>query len=192
MNPLASMRLRMQETGLYALSGDTAVDWELEAYAEGLDLLYEQIYKLMRDLFPETADEDGLSLWESLFGLSGQGMEKEERRRRLLLRVSAVPGTKAGLIRLGESLGIPVSIAEEPGTIYCMAYSDPDEEEVSRFLRSFGGFVPAHLQILLDLRPLSWSQIQAQGRSWQQMDVAALSWKDIESLGKGIIHAKAV
>ena len=99
MTPLESMRLRMAETGLYTFSGQTAgtaLDWELEAYNAGLELFYEQVKGLLENSFPETAGEDALSLWESLLGICGEGLAEEERRRRLLLRVSAVPGSNGG------------------------------------------------------------------------------------------------
>ncbi len=186
MRPLESMRMRLRETGLYALSGGTAADWELEAYAAGLELLYAAVVELAQNAFPETAAAEGLSLWEGLFGLSGEGLPEEERRRRLLLRVSAVPGSREGLLRAAESMGVPVSAAEEPGRICCMTAGTPDGEELSRFRRSIGGFVPAHLKLILDSRPLSWDAVEEKGYSWQQMDSASMTWRDIDSLGGGM------
>lgn len=191
MTPLESMRLRMAETGLYTFSGQTAgtaLDWELEAYNAGLELFYEQVKGLLENSFPETAGEDALSLWESLLGICGEGLAEEERRRRLLLRVSAVPGSKGGLQRAAEAMGVSISIAEEPGRICCMAEGMPGEKEISRFKRSIGGFVPAHLRIYLDCRPLSWQDIEEKGYSWQQMDNASMSWQAIHSLGGGIVE----
>ncbi len=155
MRPLESMRMRLQETGLYALSGGTAADWELEAYAAGLELLYAAVVELAQNAFPETAAAEGLSLWE-------------------------------GLLRAAESMGVPVSAAEEPGRICCMTAGTPDGEELSRFRRSIGGFVPAHLKLILDSRPLSWDAVEEKGYSWQQMDSASMTWRDIDSLGGGM------
>ena len=72
MTPLESMRLRMAETGLYTFSGQTAgtaLDWELEAYAAGLEPFYKQVKGFLENSFPETAREEALSLWESLLGV---------------------------------------------------------------------------------------------------------------------------
>lgn len=183
MSPLDSMRLRMRETGLYELTGNTLADWELDAYSQGLQSLYEKVSALLKNTFPGRSEGEGLAAWEASVGFSGKGLSEEERRRRLLGRLSAPLGTKAGLEQLADSFGVPVSIGEraEEGAFYCMTKGTPEEWDIERFRKMFTRFAPAHLRVFLDMRPLSWLDIEAGGRSWAEMESSSLTWGQIDA-----------
>ncbi len=170
MTPLESMRLRMAETGLYTFSGQTAgtaLDWELEAYAAGLEPFYKQVKEFLENSFPETAREKlspfGRAFWEFV----GKGSQKRNGAEGFccvlpLFRKQGRPS--AG----GRSNGSSHIHCGGAGRICCMTEGTPEEKEISRFKRSIGGFVPAHLRMYLDCRPLSWQDIEEKGYSWNR------------------------
>lgn len=57
----------LEATGLYRLTGDTPVDWELYAYGVGFARLEERFQAILEDMFPQTAGREKLAQWETLF-----------------------------------------------------------------------------------------------------------------------------
>ena len=60
------MRAMLEKTGLY-FGEDKWLSAELAAYAKGLELVYDTLSHVRRDAFVQTAEEDGLKAFESLF-----------------------------------------------------------------------------------------------------------------------------
>ena len=79
MTALTSMISRMKETGIYKLDSDTLVDYELRAYAAGLDMVINQFSELENESFIRTAKGYGLSNRENLLKFSP--CENTEDRR---------------------------------------------------------------------------------------------------------------
>ena len=102
MTALESMRLKLKAIQIYALTGTTAVDYELKAYAAGLNLAYDALTELENESFTATASDYGLTSRENQFGINGQGTVEE--RRAAILKLGAITPndfTRSGMERSG-------------------------------------------------------------------------------------------
>ena len=173
----------LRRTGLYTLNGQTAVDRELDAYMAGLEILYDAAEEAIREAFLQTAEESGLQKAEAVYGMNGEGLTAEERRRRLLLRCSVRNGDKKSLYRLMGAFGISDTIAENfSGQSLCvMPQPNLSQEQEGWLEKVFPLFLPAHLAVSIDFRSLLWSSVDKAGRTWAQMEAAQMSWKAIDA-----------
>lgn len=82
------MRAMLEKTGLY-FGEDKWLSAELAAYAKGLELVYDTLSHVRRDAFVQTAEEDGLKAFESLFRMV-PSVDSTKNRRAMLLTRGAV------------------------------------------------------------------------------------------------------
>jgi hypothetical protein len=152
-----SMKKCMLPTGLYRLDGSTLVDKELQAYAEVLDPLYEDIKNLRNESFVPTAADYGLRYHELALGVLWPEDEVEDRRRIIyaLGSVGAHGCSRAAFEKLLADLGIEAELTEDVAdrklTIHVkkepINYPKDWEEVVERF-------VPAHIETVWDYSQL--------------------------------------
>lgn len=108
-----TMKRALAASGLYALGGNTAVDFELQAYAAGLDPAYDEVKTLQNESFLPTAAGSGLEFAEQLLGLSDSGTEAERRAAVCaLLAVTPNSLTKTALEAQFAAFGVNVRIEE--------------------------------------------------------------------------------
>ena len=86
------MRAMLEKTGLY-FGEDKWLSAELAAYAKGLELVYDTLSHVRRDAFVQTAEEDGLKAFESLFRVVPSVDSTKNRRAMLLTRGAVTPQT---------------------------------------------------------------------------------------------------
>ncbi len=152
-----SMKARLLPTGLYALDGSTAVDFELRAMAEGLDLAYGAVKELQRESFVATSEGYGLALREAVSGLGGGG-DAADRRVKLLALGAAAPGafTKTALASLLSGLGLDAELAENTAggtvTVYFLREPACGRDSAQKILEKF---MPAHLTAVPDYSRVS-------------------------------------
>lgn len=184
MNALDSMKKALRSTGLYALTGETLADRELDAYAAGLDVLAEQVEALRKESFVPTAEREGLMQREAQFGLSAAGKTVQERRDALLLygAVTSNSNTPAFYNKFFTSLGLSMELVEDAEQrIYWNDRSEQDEPaERIACARRVQNFLPAHLPAILDFRTIFWNTIDRAERTFQEMDAAGLDWDAID------------
>ena len=72
--------------GVYDFERDPSVPAELYAYAAGIDGIAQLIDRSLAELFPETADEEGLRRFERLLRLMPEG-DLEQRRQSVYERL---------------------------------------------------------------------------------------------------------
>lgn len=84
------MRAMLEKTGLY-FGEDKWFSAELAAYAKGLELVYDTLSHVRRDAFVQTAEEDGLKAFESLFRVVPSVDSTKNRRAMLLTRGAVTP-----------------------------------------------------------------------------------------------------
>ena len=84
------MRAMLEKTGLY-FGEDKWLSAELAAYAKGLELMYDTLSHVRRDAFVQTAEEDGLKAFESLFRVVPSVDSTKNRRAMLLTRGAVTP-----------------------------------------------------------------------------------------------------
>lgn len=83
MDSFTSMKTKLDNTGLYTIEKGANIYAELKAYAAGLDVLFETLDKMLRELFIDTAEDYGLSCREELLGKVKDSYTLEKRREML-------------------------------------------------------------------------------------------------------------
>jgi uncharacterized protein YmfQ (DUF2313 family) len=148
-----SMKKCMLPTGLYRLDGTTLVDKELQAYAEVLDPLYEDIKTLQNESFTATASDYGLRYHELALGVIWPAVTEEERRKTIFALGSVRAGgcSKAAFEKLLADLGITAELTEDAAarklTISVKKEPLSDKEAWEQVV---GRFVPAHIETVWD------------------------------------------
>lgn len=149
MSTYDSMKKGLQMTGLYTLDGKTGVDFELQAYAAGLDPVVEDLKTLRRESFLSTAESYGLTKAETIFGQTNFSGTADEARARLIAADSVTPDdcTLESIQALMNSLGFELTIKsdEKSGTVTYHITKTPSGDKA--FLRQkLETFAPAHLK----------------------------------------------
>ena len=86
MSRLQALRDALRLLGIYKLEKGTLVYAELAAYAAGLDLLENGLDELEREAFLPTAQGEGISRREEIYGKPKTLLPLRERREMLLYR----------------------------------------------------------------------------------------------------------
>lgn len=148
-----SMRNRLLTTGLYTLDGKTDVDFELRAYAAGLDPAVEALKVLKRESFVPTAETYGLTEAEILCGQDSPSESSPERRKRLLAvnSVTADDDTPEDIRSLMNALGFQLTVTSDPRsqTVTYHITGVPSGSRAS-LQRELDGFAPAHLNVVYE------------------------------------------
>lgn len=158
MDTYPSMKKQLLSTGLYTLGGSTAVDFELKAYAEGLNAAYTVLNELQKECFISTASGYGLTIRESDFGLSGSGKTIKQRRAALLALGSVTQSdfTKSDLESLLSALGLSLTLEEDTAdqklTAHFLTEPACGRDTAQKLLEKF---LPAHLSFVPDYSGLS-------------------------------------
>ncbi len=99
------MQEKLSATGLYDISPDTLVYAELMAYAEGLDLFFNELDELVRECFIATAESYGLTMRESMLKRYNLDRSLSGRRSAIIsaLSVSQSDYTYAGMEKIRDS-----------------------------------------------------------------------------------------
>ncbi len=110
-----TMKRALTPTGLYALSGSTNVDFELQAYAAGLDPAYDEVEAVQRESFLPTASGSGLESAERLLGLTPSGSDEQRRAAACaLLGIAPNSFTKTALEAELAAYGVNTNLEENP------------------------------------------------------------------------------
>lgn len=150
MGSFDTMKARMQSTGLYALDGTGAADWELQAYAAGIDPIREKLEMLKRESFVKTAEDLGLRNSELLCGLPDIADSDDARRKAVLAFGEVGPNsfTVSGFQDLLASLGITAKITEDvPDKKITVTIAKEEYGSDTHWQEVMGRFFPAHLTV---------------------------------------------
>ena len=98
----------LEKTGIYQVEEETVLYAELMAYAEGLDIFFEELAELERECFAATADSYGLTLRENMLRRVNFNSSIDGRRRRLLkaLSIGCNDFNYEGMEKLRDSFNI--------------------------------------------------------------------------------------
>lgn len=91
MSSFESMKAKLESTGIYSVTEASNISKELKAYAEGLDIVFDELEIMERECFIETAESYGLSERERFVGVDRSG-EALEKRRELLETAEQIRG----------------------------------------------------------------------------------------------------
>ena len=192
MRALESMYSKLKSAKIYALNGNTIVDYELMAYAEGLNLAYDMLQELEEESFAVTASSYGISLREQQFGLTAQG--GTEQRRAAILSLGAVTPndfTRTGIQRAMNAAGFCCEICEAIGTekLYVNSLTQAaDTEERDCAIKTAKLFLPAHLNAELDFRSILWNNIDQMDETFDSHDGAELVWDSIDCYENALLQ----
>ena len=191
MRALESMTAKMKATKLYSLGGNTTVDFELQAYAQGFAMACDELEKLEQEAFIATASDYGLANVESLLQIGAAG-STEERRNAVLQRCAITPDnfTREDMEQAFEMEGIHAQICEKIAEkcvyVNCMD-ALPTEQKKGAVAKTAKNYLPAHLSAELDFRSISWNNIDGADESFDTKDGRGLTWDAIDGYGGGMV-----
>ena len=147
------MRRVMEASGVYKLTGDSPLDWELDAYTAGLKTVWDRAEALERDLFVQTAGEKALAGWELLYRPQACASGSlEERRGAVIKALSPYSGPASlGVIEnLAEACGVKAKAEEAEGKLLLRGVKllGVTEKEAKRMLEQV---LPSHVPWELSL-----------------------------------------
>ena len=163
------MRAMLEKTGLY-FGEDKWLSAELAAYAKGLELVYDTLSHVRRDAFVQTAEEDGLKAFESLFRVVLSVDSTKNRRAMLLTRGAVTPAdhTVEAMQKQLLAAGINGKLVPQKGGVLninvlsTLGISEAAAESEAR------AFLPAHLSLVFDFGKNTWDAQDAAGSSWNE------------------------
>nr|DAR28764.1 MAG TPA: tail protein [Caudoviricetes sp.] len=185
------MTAKMKAAKIYSLSGNTTVDYELQAYAQGLDMVCGELETLQRESFVATASDYGLENAEKLLRIEAQENE-EERRNAVMKRCAVTPNdfTVGDMERIFAMEGLDARICERfaDQCIYvnCMDASTTEEKKEA-VLQTAKNYLPAHLNAELDFRSISWNNIDGTDETFDTKDAFSYTWDAIDDFGGGVV-----
>lgn len=184
-NEVLNLKQMLRPLGIYKLDGNTLVDFELEAYAEGLNIINEALDTLEREAFIITAETYGITNREIICGKIKISRLLNERRDMLMYRnsISSKDFTKTGIQRALVSVGLQSSINEnlDGESIYINCFSIIDDLwSNSEIEAAAEKFLPAHLIVEFDYRIISWKNIDNRDLTFTYMDAKDITWDSID------------
>lgn len=192
MRPFESMTSKLKATGLYALSGSTLVDFELQAYAAGLGMAYDVLKELENESFTATASGYGLLNRENQFRIGAA--DTTENRRIAILKYGAITPndfTKTDMERALTLAGLNAEIceytAEKKLYVNCLGEA-ADEAARQSALKIAKLFLPAHLNAELDFRSISWNNTDSKDESFDTKDSFDYTWDAIDCFGNAMLY----
>lgn len=187
MRAMDSMREKLLPLRLYRMDGESRVEAELSAAAEGLDLVYQALERLTQEAFVETAEGLGFAMRELAFGSERTDLPLELRREMLLYRgaVTVNDNTKESVERALFSIGLRAELWEAPREqkLYVICYEVLDQQVTRyRLKQSALRFLPAHLEIIFDFGKVTWAYLQETEKTFQQLEEPEYTWEQIREL----------
>ena len=177
MSRLQALRDALRPLGIYKLEKGTLVYAELAAYAAGLDLLEDGLDELEREAFLPTAQGEGISRREEIYGKPKTLLPLRERREMLLYRgaINNRNNTREDLERALVACGLRAQVKEnlDGASIYinCFDFLEDfqGQEEIKAAAKEF---LPCHLEAEFDFRTLDWNRIDSMDKTFDQMEAA--------------------
>ena len=186
MESINLLKSKLEPLGLYNLEQGTLVNAELMAYAVALDILYDKLDEIEKEMFIDTAEDYGLSLREKAYGYKRTSVSAATRREMLNYRSSITSNdfNKESIEDALKASGIDGYIIEVPSEylmhVNCLQVVDTEvsnNEVESRAQK----FMPAHVKTIFDFRPLEWEKIDNMQLSFEEMDSTDLTWDEIDN-----------
>ena len=180
-----SMKKCMEPLKIYSRDA-RLVDIELRVYAAEIERLYGRLDSMFPERFISTAQGDGLTVYEEMFGPDRTGEDVVRRRGMLNLRMNLGEGdfTPEGIRKALDSLGLSYTISEFPeiDKLNITAVTEDYTAAQQAFIeREIAKIIPAHLDYQITFNTLTWSQFDAMDRSFAAADAEDLTWKQIDT-----------
>ena len=117
MDALTMLREKLDGCSLYDLQQGTVVYAELAAYAAGLQMIYDRLEELERELFISTAEGRGLEVYEKMLGAYNTDSSLQGRRNSLISAFSITNSdhSRSGMALIPDIYNITGEFAMENG-----------------------------------------------------------------------------
>ncbi len=183
---LDNMLKRMLPLHIYSLDSKSTVYKELATYGARMDKIIEDINTLVKELNIYTAENDGLSFLEQLWGLPRTDLTIEQRRQAIEKRFGLTyDKCKAqDMIQFFASLGAEAQLTEVYGKYRVYVYITNGSEfsiPVRKYITAQAQeFFPAHLEVFIDYRSGNWDTLDAKGTLFNTYDSFNFTWDRAE------------
>ena len=179
-----NLKRRTISVGIYEDDAEE-LNRELRTYAAEIDRLYASLRLMFRERFIETAEGEGLEVYERLFGPERTGESTEDRRRMLKLRLELGDGdfTPEGIRKALDSLGLQYTISEFPqiGKLNIIADTDYSPAQQAWIRCEVEKIIPLSVEFQLCFNTMTWSEWDALDRTFQSIDTEDQTWKEIDN-----------
>lgn len=153
MGEFENIKKQIESTGLYSVRNGTFIEAELRAYAEGLDMYFDMLNGLLREMFVSTAENEGLKKYENMLGIFNVDRTVQGRRKSIIsaLSVTKEDFTENGLRKAFEAFNINGDIQyDDENRTYSFSYTDTlNNEQVGILQNQMAEFVPAWCEFIL-------------------------------------------
>lgn len=181
MASLEEMKRILAPLGFYDLTQGSVVSRELETYALEIDRIREELAAILREALILTAEDKGLAQMERLFGSPHEEWTVQQRRERLIYRLSLMQEdfTKSGIARALLSVGYSGTVTEDLENETLLLEKIGGSEDPADYLAVIEGareLLPAHLRFSFDIEAPTWNRLDAQDKTFNERDKAAVPW----------------
>ena len=170
---------------IYNIEQGSNIFCELSAYAEGLQMLRDELDTMLRECFPATAEDYGLEIPERLWGKVRSDLETEKRRQMLIARSSFGYDdfTLSGIQKLLCFLGVEGVVYEYPLTNRIVVDTKgrnltPGQKNWIR--TQLESLLPAHLDIDVLWGTFCFDDIDDKNLTFDYMDSQSMTWSEID------------
>lgn len=181
MASLEEMKRILAPLGFYDLTEDSVVSKELTTYALEFDRIRDELSVILCEAMIPTAEDTGLSQRERLFGSPHEELTAQERRGRLIYRLSLMQEdfTRAGIARALLSLGYSGTVTEDLENETLLLEKINGSEDPADYLAVVEGareLLPAHLRLSFDIAAPTWNQLDTQDKTFNERDKISVPW----------------
>ena len=164
MSVLQQMKDMLSPLGIYNLDDGSLVTCELRVYASQLEKLHQKLATMLKEFFISTAQDYGIEKIEELFMRIRPDLSIEERKERIsrymtLCNMDFCEENIRSQLRLA---GIYADFTQNPQEEK-LSFPDlialTDITEIARQLSIIEDIVPAHLDIDVGIKSLSWDEL---------------------------------
>lgn len=144
MGEFEMMSERLEQTGLYDVSEGSGVYAELMSYATGLDLFFDEIEKIRRDIFFDISEGSEPGIYERLMSVCNFDKSAEGRKRSVIstLSITNRDFTADGIKKILGIYNIDGGVVEQDGNIIINCTSKLSESELKAINEDIQRFAP--------------------------------------------------
>ena len=181
------LKAMLRPLGLYDLDSGVGAA-ELKAEGRALDIAAAALESGEREGVLTTAEDAGLTAWESLLPFIPFCTTAEERRTAIaaLLRIDYASFTPEAINDTVSGCGIPAVVeeTETPMTVqvsFPYIYGEPDDLEALSV--RIERILPCHLNVVYVFHYATWAEVEAKYPAWADIAAPGNYWRRVERLG---------
>ncbi len=185
MNVLNSLINKHAALHIYNITDDSNICRELQAYAEGLEMLKAELDTMLRESFYATAETYGLERAERLWGKVRDDLDVKKRRQMLITRSAFGYDdfTPEGVKKLLAFLGVDGVVYEYPKAqrvVVDTKEADFTQGQKNWIYSQLNALLPAHLDVDVLWGNFCFDDIEKNNLTFDQMDAKSLTWSEID------------